>query len=110
MIAAHPRGHCPEAHRLIIIDPAHRTGIGWAAEMRWEGDTIISEGMDKAAAQEIREKGLLSRLNRVLIPEGYILFYTYDPKKIGDAEALIGLSIERYVPKDEGEKQLAVIG
>ena len=77
--------------------------------MRWEGDTIISEGLDKQAAQEVREKGLLSRLNRVLTPEGYVLFYTYDPKRVGDADALLGLSIERYRPK-EGEKSLAVTG
>ena len=77
--------------------------------MRWDGDKIISEGLDKAAAQEVREKGLLTRLNRVLTPEGYVLFYAYDPKRVGDPEALVGLSIERYRPK-EGEKSLAVIG
>ena len=77
--------------------------------MRWDGDKIISEGLDKAAAQEVREKGLLTRLNRVLTPEGYVLFYTYDPERVGEPEALLGVSIERYKPK-EGEKSLAVIG
>ena len=77
--------------------------------MRWEGDTVISEGLDKQAAQEVREKGLLSRVNRVLTPEGYVLFYIYDPKRVGDPDALVGLSIERYRPK-EGEKSLAVTG
>lgn len=38
--------------------------------MRWDGDKIISEGLDKVAAQEVLEKGLLTRLNRVLTPEG----------------------------------------
>ena len=77
--------------------------------MLWEGDKIISEGLDKKAAQEVREKGLLSRMNRVLMPEGYVLFYTYDPKHVGEPDALLGLSLERYKPK-EGEKTLAVAG
>ena len=77
--------------------------------MHWDGDQLISDGLDKAAAQEVREKGLLTRLNRVLTPEGYVLFYTYDPERVGEPEGLAGLSIERYRPK-EGEKSLAVIG
>ena len=78
--------------------------------MRWEGDTIISEGLDKEAAEEARKKGLLSRVNRVLMPEGYILFYAYDPKRLGDPEGLLALSLERYKAKDAGEKKLAVAG
>jgi len=77
--------------------------------MHWDGDKIISDGLDKKAAQEVREKGLLTRLNRVLTPEGYVLFYTYDPERVGEPDALVGLSIERYKPK-EGEKSLAVMG
>jgi hypothetical protein len=78
--------------------------------MRWDGDKIISEGLDKQAAQEVREKGLVSRVNRVLMPEGYVLFFTYDPKRLGEADGLLALSLERYVPKDKGEKKLAVTG
>lgn len=77
--------------------------------MHWKGEKIISDGLDKQAAQEAREKGLLSRLNRVLMPEGFILLYTYDPEKVGDPEGLRELSLERYIPQ-EGQRQLALPG
>jgi hypothetical protein len=77
--------------------------------MHWEGDTIISDGMDKAAAEEIRQKKVLSRVNRVLMAEGYILLYTYDPEKVGRADALRGVTLERFVPKDETQ-QLPGVG
>lgn len=76
--------------------------------MHWNGEQMMSDGLDKGAAQEVREKGLLTRINRVLMPERYILFYTYEDKSVGEPEALLGLSIERYRPK-EGEKSLVVV-
>ena len=66
----------------------------------WKGDQLVSDGLNKEAAEEIRKKGLLARLNRVLVPEGYVFLYTYDPDKVGQPEALAGVSLERFVPKE----------
>jgi len=77
--------------------------------MHWNGEQMISDGLDKEAAQEVREKGLLTRLNRVLMPEGYILFYAYDAERVGDPQGLQALSLERYVAQP-GTRQLALPG
>lgn len=77
--------------------------------MHWEGEQMISDGLDKQAAEDVRQKGLLTRLNKVLMPEGFVLFYTYDPEKVGQPEGLRELSIERYMPQ-QGECQLALPG
>lgn len=73
----------------------------------WQGDQLVSDGLDQQAAQEIREKGLLTRVNRVLIPQGYIVLYTYDPKAVGQPDALRGVTLERFAPKDEAQKGVA---
>jgi len=78
--------------------------------MHWDGDRIISDGMDVAAAEEVRQKKLLSRVNRVLMPEGYILLYTYDPERVGQPNALQGVTLERFVPKDPSEQVMGVAG
>jgi hypothetical protein len=77
--------------------------------MRWEGDGIISEGLDREAAQEVLEKKLLSRLNKVLMAEGYILLYAYDPGRMKDPAGLVAITVERYVPKDSEEKRLGAV-